>query len=109
MSEARRLLIVAALAGAVGGGATIALFGPHPGTRAQDKPPVAGTKTPEVGALKDASAAFRQVAKLVSPSVVHIMRERTATAEPDPLQEMFERFFRGQPGTPSQYQERAYG
>jgi serine protease Do len=119
MSEGRRLLLVAALAGAVGGGATIMFFGPHPGSRAQDHAPATERKETAatraelertLAGLKDASSAFKQVAKLVSPSVVHIMRERTATAEPDPLEEMFDRFFRGREGTPRpSFKERAYG
>jgi serine protease Do len=44
----------------------------------------------------DPSNAFREVAKLLRPSVVNLTRERIVTEEPDPLTQMFERYNRGQ-------------
>src|SRR5579859_7514334 len=57
----------------------------------------------------DPSTSFRQVAKLVRPSVVNLTRERVVSEEPGPLQEMFDRYFNGRNAPRRELKERAFG
>ncbi|MBI3724060.1 trypsin-like peptidase domain-containing protein [bacterium] len=107
----RRLLVAATFCGFLGASAAILLLEHRHGAVAADpdRSQVEKNLKATLSDLKDASAAFRQVAKLVRPSVVHLTRERVVSEEPDPLVDMFERYFNDREVPRRSMKERAQG
>jgi serine protease Do len=92
----RQIFLAAALSGFLGAGAAILVVRPEPKSLAADPP-----TREQIG---DASRAFRQVAKLLRPSVVHLTRERVVEQEPNPFEQMFRPDARRRP-----LKERSFG
>lgn len=103
--SAPRVSVVAALSGFVGAVAAVFIVEARKSVTviASDPPRVA---TASAG---DPSSSFREVAKLVRPSVVNLTRERVVTEEPDPFAQAWERYFNGKNAPRRPMKERAFG
>ena len=100
-----RVSVVAALSGLVGAVAAVFVL------EARRNVLVVAADPPHVAqvAAGDPSASFREVAKLVRPSVVNLTRERVVAEDPDPIQQAFERYFNGRNAPRRPMKERAFG
>jgi serine protease Do len=101
-----RTSVVAAVSGFIGAVSAVAMLEArnHYVVKAAD-PPRVTLSAP----TSDPSQSFRAVAKLVRPSVVNLTRERVVSEEPNPLQEMFERYFNDREAPRRSLKERAFG
>jgi serine protease Do len=103
--RAPKIALVAALSGCLGAVAAVSFLEARRQTLvAAGEPPA-----PLAAPANDPSQSFRQVAKLVRPSVVNLTRERVVAEEPNPFEEMFERYFNDRDAPRRSLKERAFG
>ena len=100
-----RVSLVAAVSGCIGAVAAVAIL------ESRRQLVVTAADTPRLAAppANDPSGSFRQVAKLVRPSVVNLTRERVVAEEPNPIEEMFRHYFNGRGGEGRALKERSLG
>jgi serine protease Do len=114
----RRIVLLSAVSGFLGAAAAVLLLVPR--LKAPATAPVSPTDGPVApiasslavtpsASIIETSKAFREVAKRMRPSVVQLTRERVVSEEPDPLQDMFQRYFRDRAAPRRSLKERASG
>src|SRR5688572_29494298 len=100
-----RVSVVAALSGVIGAVAAVFVMEARKNVVVIASDPARVATAP----AGDPSTSFREVAKLVRPSVVNLTRERVVTEDPDPFAQAFERYFNGRNAPRRPMKERAFG